>query len=257
MSDTIAGRVVSFDAAAGLGEVERDDGVRFPFHCIEIADGTRTIAVGTAVQFDVAVQARPLRGRAASRRMTRSTNARPSHRQRHPLAPRGRSRHLWRHCRRRRLSEAQPTGRPHLGHHRRRPAVVACRQLGWSPGARPRTRTDRRCSNREGVHGRATARCARAKVGRFSRPSRNRRVLDLHERQPNVRQRRDQGLGVRARGDCQAPRPGSRQRRSPAQLRPATAARTQGGWRPARTAPSRGWKRPVRREFPPGGRGPR
>lgn len=51
MSDTFAGRVVAFDDASGLGEVERDDGIRFPFHCIEIADGTRTIAVGTAVTF--------------------------------------------------------------------------------------------------------------------------------------------------------------------------------------------------------------
>ena len=51
MSDDFAGRVVAFDDAAGLGEVARDDGVRFPFHCIEIADGTRTIAVGTAVTF--------------------------------------------------------------------------------------------------------------------------------------------------------------------------------------------------------------
>ena len=45
------GSVVAFDAAVGLGEVERDDGVRFPFHCIEIADGTRTIDVGASVTF--------------------------------------------------------------------------------------------------------------------------------------------------------------------------------------------------------------
>lgn len=47
-----AGTVVSFDAAVGLGEVQRDgDGARFGFHCIEIADGTRTIEVGAAVTF--------------------------------------------------------------------------------------------------------------------------------------------------------------------------------------------------------------
>ena len=51
MSEDFVGRVVAFDDAAGLGEVERDDGVRYPFHCIEIADGTRMIAIGTAVTF--------------------------------------------------------------------------------------------------------------------------------------------------------------------------------------------------------------
>jgi cold shock CspA family protein len=29
------------------------DGQRLPFHCIGIADGTRTIAAGTAVRFDL------------------------------------------------------------------------------------------------------------------------------------------------------------------------------------------------------------
>ncbi len=43
--------MVAFDDLAGLGVVERDDGTRYPFHCIEIADGTRTIAVGTPVAF--------------------------------------------------------------------------------------------------------------------------------------------------------------------------------------------------------------
>jgi len=45
------GVVTAFDAAVGLGEVERADGVRFPFHCIELADGTRTIELSTAVTF--------------------------------------------------------------------------------------------------------------------------------------------------------------------------------------------------------------
>lgn len=45
------GRVVEFDDPAGLGVVELDDGTRYAFHCIEIADGTRTIAVGTPVTF--------------------------------------------------------------------------------------------------------------------------------------------------------------------------------------------------------------
>jgi CspA family cold shock protein len=45
------GTVVEFDAASGLGVVQAADGRRFPFHCIEIADGTRRIEVGTAVSF--------------------------------------------------------------------------------------------------------------------------------------------------------------------------------------------------------------
>jgi len=47
----VNGTVVAFDAAVGLGEVQRADGTVFPFHCIELADGTRTIEVGTPVTF--------------------------------------------------------------------------------------------------------------------------------------------------------------------------------------------------------------
>jgi cold shock CspA family protein len=46
------GVVTLFDEARGLGTIE-GSGVTYPFHCTQIADGTRTIAVGTAVQFDV------------------------------------------------------------------------------------------------------------------------------------------------------------------------------------------------------------
>jgi len=46
------GTVVEFDEARGLGEVQSPAG-RWPFHCTAIADGTRTIAVGTAVAFEV------------------------------------------------------------------------------------------------------------------------------------------------------------------------------------------------------------
>lgn len=45
--------MVSFDVAAGLGEVESSTGERHVFHCIEIADGTRGIAVGVHVSFDL------------------------------------------------------------------------------------------------------------------------------------------------------------------------------------------------------------
>ena len=47
------GRVVAFDGDAGLGVVVDAAGLRYPFHCTAIADGTRTIAVGTAVHFAV------------------------------------------------------------------------------------------------------------------------------------------------------------------------------------------------------------
>jgi hypothetical protein len=46
------GTVVAFDRVVGLGEVQGPDGV-YPFHCIEIADGTRDIAVGAVVAFSL------------------------------------------------------------------------------------------------------------------------------------------------------------------------------------------------------------
>ncbi len=50
-SPIIAGRVVAFDSAAGLGTIEAVDGARYPFHCLEIADGSREIAVEVEVTF--------------------------------------------------------------------------------------------------------------------------------------------------------------------------------------------------------------
>ena len=46
------GTVVEFDEPRGLGTIE-SDGERYPFHCTAILDGTRTIAVGKAVSFEV------------------------------------------------------------------------------------------------------------------------------------------------------------------------------------------------------------
>ena len=46
------GVVTAFDDAAGLGTITADDGTPYPFHCTAIADGTRTIAVDTAVEFE-------------------------------------------------------------------------------------------------------------------------------------------------------------------------------------------------------------
>ena len=45
------GVVVAFDREVGLGEVRAADGTTYPFHCIEIADGTRDIPVGVTVSF--------------------------------------------------------------------------------------------------------------------------------------------------------------------------------------------------------------
>lgn len=47
------GRVLEFDAAVGLGVVEAGGGAVFPFHCTQIAGGSRTIEVGTEVTFSV------------------------------------------------------------------------------------------------------------------------------------------------------------------------------------------------------------
>lgn len=47
------GKVAEFDEHVGLGEIEGDDGRRYPFHCTRIADGTRTVPVGATVTFEV------------------------------------------------------------------------------------------------------------------------------------------------------------------------------------------------------------
>jgi cold shock CspA family protein len=45
------GTVTAFDDEAGVGIVTAEDGTEHPFHCTQIADGTRRIAVGAAVTF--------------------------------------------------------------------------------------------------------------------------------------------------------------------------------------------------------------
>ena len=47
------GRVVAFDAARGLGQVQCEDGARLGFHATAVGDGSRHIEVGTAVTFTV------------------------------------------------------------------------------------------------------------------------------------------------------------------------------------------------------------
>jgi cold shock CspA family protein len=48
---TLIGRVGSFDTDQGLGSIVADDGTTYRFHCITIADGTRTIDTGRRVAF--------------------------------------------------------------------------------------------------------------------------------------------------------------------------------------------------------------
>jgi cold shock CspA family protein len=49
------GRVAEFDDHRGLGEVEARGGLRFPFHCTAIVDGSRAIAEGTDVRFHLVI----------------------------------------------------------------------------------------------------------------------------------------------------------------------------------------------------------
>ncbi len=46
--------MVEYDDHKGYGWVEADDGRRFFLHCSAIADGSRAIAVGARVEFEVA-----------------------------------------------------------------------------------------------------------------------------------------------------------------------------------------------------------
>jgi cold shock CspA family protein len=50
----VTGKVTAFDEHRGLGEITGDDGTVYAFHCTVIADGSRTIAVDTPVEFEVA-----------------------------------------------------------------------------------------------------------------------------------------------------------------------------------------------------------
>jgi CspA family cold shock protein len=47
-----SGVVAAFDEHRGLGTV-RADGTEYAFHCTQIADGSRTVATGQSVSFDV------------------------------------------------------------------------------------------------------------------------------------------------------------------------------------------------------------
>jgi cold shock CspA family protein len=45
----VKGRVDAFDERRGDGLLRTDDGAPFYFHCVNIADGSRSVAVGETV----------------------------------------------------------------------------------------------------------------------------------------------------------------------------------------------------------------
>jgi cold shock CspA family protein len=47
------GKVTAFDEYVGLGEVRSEAGDVYLFHCVEIADSSRSIEVGVTVEFDL------------------------------------------------------------------------------------------------------------------------------------------------------------------------------------------------------------
>jgi hypothetical protein len=47
------GQVVAFDAHAGLGDIQDQQGTVWPFHCVSLSDGSRNVDVGTQVTFTV------------------------------------------------------------------------------------------------------------------------------------------------------------------------------------------------------------
>lgn len=53
MAITRRGSVTQFDPPVGLGTVTGDDGRDYPFHCTQIADGSRAIEEGAVVDFEV------------------------------------------------------------------------------------------------------------------------------------------------------------------------------------------------------------
>ncbi len=70
------GVVAAFDDEKGYGAIRSDDGRDLFFHCTQIADGSRTIVVGTEVAFDV-VPGRGGRWEAAGVTPTSRPDARP------------------------------------------------------------------------------------------------------------------------------------------------------------------------------------
>ena len=51
--ESVSATVIAIDVQVGLGTVRLDDGAEVPFHCAEIADGSRLIEVETRVSCTV------------------------------------------------------------------------------------------------------------------------------------------------------------------------------------------------------------
>lgn len=51
LSSSRRGTVVAFSSERGAGFVEEEEGGRWPFHCAELADGSRSVPVGAPVVF--------------------------------------------------------------------------------------------------------------------------------------------------------------------------------------------------------------
>jgi cold shock CspA family protein len=49
----VSGEVSAFSEERGLGEITADDATVYAFHCTQIADGSRTIAIGSRVEFEI------------------------------------------------------------------------------------------------------------------------------------------------------------------------------------------------------------
>lgn len=58
MTTVERGRVAEYDAHKGYGYIESAAGDLLFFHCTAIADGTRTIPVGVAVEYEPVVDPR-------------------------------------------------------------------------------------------------------------------------------------------------------------------------------------------------------
>lgn len=51
LSNVSTGTVTQFDDAAGLGVITDINGKEWPFHCVSLSDGSRTIDAGASVGF--------------------------------------------------------------------------------------------------------------------------------------------------------------------------------------------------------------
>jgi cold shock CspA family protein len=54
LSEELTGTVTAFNDAHGLGEITDSASVVWPFHCVSLEDGSRSIDVGQSVKFRTA-----------------------------------------------------------------------------------------------------------------------------------------------------------------------------------------------------------